>query len=218
MLNLLLLGLAVVHGILFLWSLRWGDSASRRLWFLWALLFGMCYDNLITGTGSYFINSDWYEMANIPRFVLHSSILPFLILFTLSAMQTQGIPSARHPIAIWVCGCFVLLAVMYGLYHEVYLLQLEEKMSFGVVRLGDTAGGPPMATIMTNLLMLPMAAVVWRKSGWPWLFLGGLFIVVVNGATAPMAWGFLAGNFAEVVFVLALLATEKHLTQDESQA
>jgi len=51
---------------------------------------------------------------------------------------------------------------------------------------------------------------VWKVNGWRWFFLGGLFIFLLNGATGAQPWGFIVGNFAEVVFILCLLATHRH--------
>jgi len=42
---------------------------------------------------------------------------------------------------------------------------------------------PSIAAILTNILILPMGAAVWRVSGWRWFFLGALFIFLLNGAT-----------------------------------
>jgi hypothetical protein len=91
----------------------------------------------------------------------------------------------------------------------VYLLELGPKSAIGVTKLGSVSGLPPIATILTNILLLPMAALVWKASGWRWLLLGALFIFLVNGATGAQPWGFLVGNFSELVFMVSLLATDR---------
>ena len=189
--NWLLLIFAAVDIALLAWTFRDRDFAAPRLWLLRFLLLGMFYDNLVQGSGNWFIEEGWYAPANIPRFVLHASVLPFLTLFGLSVF----------------CWLFTACALGWGLYHEVALLELGPRSALGVTKLGSLSSMPPVATILTNILVLPMAAAVWRVAGWPWFFLGGMFIFVVNGATAAQPWGFLVGNFAEVVFVLSLLQT-----------
>jgi hypothetical protein len=208
--NLVLLAFAALHIGLLSWSFRWGDNTSARLWLLRTMLFGMFWDNLMQGLGNWFIDASWYESANILRFVLHAGVLPFLLFFTLSIMQSAGIAFAHSLGARLLFPLLTAGALAYGLYHEVYLLELGPKPALGVQKLGSLSGLPPIATIATNIIMLPLAAWVWRASGWPWFFLGALFIFLLNGATGSQSWGFIAGNFGEVVFIVSLLLTEKH--------
>ncbi|GAB3096411.1 hypothetical protein GCM10027217_11450 [Pseudomaricurvus hydrocarbonicus] len=116
---------------------------------------------------------------------------------------------------------FTGAAIMFGLYHEVVLLELGDKSALGVHKLGNLSSAPPWATILSNLVFLPLAWVYWRTTGWPWMLLGGVFIFIVNGASAAQPWGFLAGNFAEVVFIISLILTERrqqiYSQQDVSQ-
>ena len=205
--NWLLLIFAAVDLALLAWTFRDRDFAAPRLWLLRLLLLGMFYDNLVQGVGNWFIEEGWYAPANLPRFILHASVLPFLTLFGLSVMRCAGVAVARNRGFIAFCWLFTGCALGWGLYHEVVLLELGPKSALGVAKLGSLSSVPPVATILTNILVLPMAAAVWRVAGWPWFFLGGLFIFVLNGATGAQPWGFLVGNFAEVVFVVSLLQT-----------
>jgi len=206
-LNWLLLLFAAVHLALLAWTFRDRDFAAPRLWLLRLLLLGMFYDNLVQGVGNWFIDEAWYAPANLPRFILHASVLPFLTLFGLSVMRSAGVTVASNRGFIAFCWLFTGCALAWGLYHEVVLLELGPKSALGVAKLGSLSSVPPVATILTNILVLPMAAAVWRVAGWPWFFLGGLFIFVLNGATGAQSWGFLVGNFAEVVFIVSLLQT-----------
>ena len=108
--------------------------------------------------------------------------------------------------------CYGASALVWGFYHEVILLQLALRPALGVMKLGSVSSLPPIATIATNILILPMAAAVWKVSGWKWFLLGTAFIFVLNGATGAQPWGFLVGNFAELVFMLCLLATQRRFT------
>ncbi len=205
--HFVLLFFAAVDLGLLAWTFRTGDSSSPRLWLLRFMLIGMFYDNLVQGVGNWFIAESWYAAANVPRFVLHAAVLPFLTLFALSIMRSAGVVLARNVFFVAFCWLFTVCALGWGLYHEVYLLELQSKTAMGVMKMGSVSSLPPIATILTNVLVLPMAAAVWRRSGWPWFFAGALFIFIVNGATGAQPWGFLVGNFAEVVFMLALLQT-----------
>ena len=206
-LQFLLLFFAVVDLLLLAWSFRDRDLGSPRLWLLRFMLLGMFYDNLVQGLGNWFIDASWYAGANVPRFVLHAAVLPFLTLFGLSCMRAAGLEIANSRPFVAFCWLFTLSALGWGLYHEVLLLELEPRSAMGVMKMGSASSLPPIATILTNIVVLPMAAAVWRRSGWSWFFLGGLFIFLVNGATGAQPWGFLVGNFAEVVFMVSLLQT-----------
>mgnify|MGYP001818477092 FL=1 len=211
--NFILLFFALVDLVLLVWTFSEGDLKAFRLWFLRFMLFGMSYDNLVQGLGKWFIDAAWYEAANVPRFVLHAAVLPFLTLFTLSVMRSAGVNLAANKLFSGFCWLFTLAALGYGIYHEVFLLELGPKPALGIMKMGSVSGIPPIATILTNILILPMAAAVWKVSGWKWFFLGALFIFLLNGATGAQPWGFLVGNFAEVVFVVALLATHRRFAE-----
>jgi len=206
-LNLLLLLFAAIDLALLAWTLTTPDMKSARLWLLRFMLFGMFYDNLLQGIGNWFIEAGWYEPANVPRFLLHVCVLPFLTLFGLSVMGSAGVAIAQHGMTAIFCWFFSGAALAWGLYHDLYLLELAPRPALGIMKLGSVSSLPPIATIATNILILAMAALVWKASGWKWFFLGAAFIFLVNGATGAQSWGFLTGNFAEVVFVLCLLAT-----------
>ena len=211
--NMLLLAFAAAHLCLLVYSFQGGEWRSPRLWFLRAMLFAMAYDNALQAIGSRFIEAGWYEPASLPRFVMHAAVLPFLTPFAVSLMRDAGVRVAGRSWFLRVAWTFTLLALGWGLYHEVILLELAPKSGYGVVKLSSTSSIPPIATILTNLVILPMAAVIWRVAGWRWFFLAALFIFLVNGATATKPWGFIAGNCAELIFVIALLATHWHFSR-----
>ena len=193
------------------WSFRFPEPASLRLWFLRLMLLSMAYDNLVLALGGVGGVASWYVGASWLRFALHALVLPLLIPFALSAMRVCGVPLARRrPFAVlcWLC---VGAAWCYGLGHDLLRLELAPKEVLGHVRLAAVSATPPLATIFVNLLFLGLAASVWRRAGWSAALLGGLFILVVNGAVGARPWGLLAGNGAELAFLFSLLLTERFL-------
>ena len=213
----ILLCFAGIHIGLLVWSFNWRSAYPWRQWFLRIMLLGTLYDNVVVAMAPAWLGSAGYEVANIPRFFIHAAVIPFLALFALSVMGSAGVKLAFNRL-FRAFGClFVLAALCFGLWHEVWLLELAPKTDLGFTRLSSAATLPPLATIFSNLLVLPMAALVWRQSGWSWFFLGALFIFLVNGAGASQPWGFLAGNGAECLFLLCLLATERRFAQFPSK-
>lgn len=207
--NLLPLFFSLCALALLLWTFARPADSSWRLWFLRCMLFGMCYDNVVVGVGNWCIDEDWYLPFNVPRYFLHASVLPFLTLFGLSIMRAAGVKAAKGRFLTNFCFVFTACALGWGLYHEVYLLELAPTSVMGMMKLKSVSSLPPIATILTNVLVLPMAAAVWKTSGWKWFFLGSVFIFLLNGSTGGQPWGFLAGNAAELIFMLCLLATHR---------
>ena len=192
--------------------------ASPRLWFLRLMLFGMAYDNLALALGNLGVGALWYEAISYPRFLLHALILPLLVPFALSAMRVCAIPIARR--RWFAIGCWLLAAIAwcYGLWQDVGGLELRAETALGHARLTSASDIPPLATIAVNLAVLALSFVIWRRAGWSLFFLGCLFILLVNGATATLPWGLLAGNGAEAVFILCLLLTERFLLRFQGSA
>jgi hypothetical protein len=201
----------LIHLTFLAWSFTFTDRPSLRLWFLRVMLFGMAYDNLILALGNIGVGMDWYIAANYPRYILHAAVLPFLTLFSLSAMQICEVPLARKQGFIQFCWAFTAVAWMYGVWHEVLLQELVPVEVMDHLRLVSASKMPPLATIATNILILPMAFMLWRRTGWYLFFAGTLFIFLLNGSTGSQPWGFIAGNGAEVIFICCLLITERFL-------
>ena len=193
------------------WSFRLPKPGSLRLWFLRLLLLSMAYDNLVLALGGLGGVSFWYAGATWLRFALHALVLPLLIPFALSAMRVCGAPLAGRRSFVVCLWLFTGAAWCYGLGYDLMGLELAPKEALGHARLASVSATPPLATIAVNLLFLGLAASVWRRAGWSAAFLGGLFILAVNGAVGARPWGLLAGNGAELAFVFSLLLTERFL-------
>ena len=133
--NYLLLFFALLDLALLAWTFSSGDLRAPRLWLLRFMLFGMFYDNLIQGIGNWFIEASWYEAANVPRFVLHAGVLPFLTLFGLSVMRSAGIKLASNTLLLGFCWVFTVCGIAWGLYHEVVMLELETREVMGVMKM-----------------------------------------------------------------------------------
>ncbi len=199
----------LIHLAFLAWSFTFEGKTSMRLWFLRILLIGMCYDNLVLLLGDISVGTQWYVVANYPRYILHAGMLPFLTLFTLSVAQHSRVAFAHNAMFIRFCWAFTALAWVYGMWHDVLLLELEPVQVLDHIRLASVATIPPLATIATNVLVLPIALAIWRRAGWPLFFFGSLFIFLLNGMTGSHPWGYIAGNGAEVIFICCLLLTER---------
>ncbi|MCC5825043.1 hypothetical protein [Alkalimonas sp.] len=206
----------LVHLLLLVLSFRW-QLTGPRSWLLRAILVGVMYDNTMLLLSSWYGGAAWLEPLNYPRWWLHGLLLPLLSLFTLSLLRQAGVSIAYSR---WCTGLFAvvtLACLSYGIWFDIVQLQLTSRvfedptgLFHSMERFNAVAASPPLGTIFTNIFILPWAVVLWRKTGWSWLFVGSLTIFIINAAGAALAYGFLLGNFAEILFLLALLKTEQH--------
>ena len=203
----LLLLYAFVHALLLLGTFRF-ERSSASVWFLRAMLLAMAYDNVMMAVGPLAIDSPLYAPANVPRYIAHAGLLPFMLLFAVTMLRRRGPSIVDKPAMRAGLVLFTAMALGYGFVMDVAQLELGPESILGHVRLVSLDSVPPFATILTNLLVLPVAALLWRRGGTGLLFSGALFIFIVNGATGAMPWGFLAGNAAEVVFIFCMLVAE----------
>lgn len=198
--------LVLLHLSLLIYGRAAIRTASYRKLFLYLLLLGLIYDNLVLALGNMLVGTDIFLLISLPRFVLHATILPFLALFSFSTMQVAGVPfSDKVRIPVFA---FTALALGYGLFHDVLGLDLGPVEKYGHWHMTNLAGGPPLATIATNIIAIIMGALVWRAKGPFWLFAGAVFAFVLNTLAAPHPWSFISSNLIEVVFVFCLLKGE----------
>ena len=199
---------AAIHATLLVLSFRFRAGVPE--WLVRALLVGLIADNLVLAAGQLYFDESWYQSASWVRYLAHVLLLPPLAFAALTILQRAGVAWAQSGVARASVLFFVVAAIATGFVTEIANLELVRETLFGHDRYASAHAAPPVATIATNLVILGMAVVLWRKAGWPWLFVASLTIFVVNGATATMAWGIVAGNLAEIVFVGGWLATLLH--------
>ncbi|TXS96405.1 hypothetical protein FV139_02620 [Parahaliea maris] len=171
--------------------------------FLRVLLLSLATDNTVVALGAVSLEAPWYELLTRLRYALHALVLPGLSLYGLA------LPGPQKP-AIWraVVWPLALGCLLYGAWHEIVELVLQPAGAGQVPRLVSTQPGPPWATVVGNLVFLVLSGACWYRRGWPWAFVGGLVILLVNGALAGSALALPAGALAELQFLLLLLWTE----------
>ena len=171
----------------------------------------MVYDNAVLTLGNVGVGSSWYAAASTGRFVLHAALLPLLIPYALSALRVSGAPIAKR--CGFVAGCALVAAAAwcYGIWQDVLGLELAAAEVLGHLRLSSAAALPPLGTIAVNLALIALAFMLWRRTRWPLLLAGALFILLANAATGGWPSGYLVGNAAEIAFMLCLYSTERFL-------
>ncbi len=202
------LAVTALHGSLFMFSLRWQVVDRLALWYLRVLLLALATDNLVVALGAYLLEEPGYAIATRLRYALHALVLPGLCWYALRLLQRARPGAVKRMFIAPVLLLVALACLVYGAYHEIFLLQLQPAQTETFPRLVSVASGLPWATILCNLVLLIAGVFYWRAMAWPWAFLGALVILLVNGAMVGSPYALVAGVLAEVVFVSALLWTE----------
>ena len=200
-------GAVAIHAVLL--AMTFQRPAGLPEWLIRLLLMGLIADNLILAMSGLTFGASWYSAATVARYTAHAIVLPPLLLAAVVLACRAGVRRAASSAAIPVAAVLALIGIAVGLLQEVAGIQLTPATVFGHTRLVSVGSIPPIATIVTNVLILIIAGAIWRASGWRWLFAAALLIFLVNAAFATRDWSILSGNLAEIVFAAAWVATLK---------
>lgn len=178
------------------------------------LLVGLTIDNVALASSAIGLGKPWYEWANVARYAAHSVCIPPLLIAALEICRRARCRWAEPGWAWIVIFSLALAGIIYGLTMEVVGIEFVRVELYDFTRLVSDDNLPPFATIATNFVIICMGIALWRQRGWAWLGLGAALVFSVNAITATQAWGLLAGNTAELVFVLAWLVTLRRFPPD----
>lgn len=204
--TIIFLGYAVAHSLLF--GLALSVFLARRTPSSVPLLLvtgGLIYDNLMLAVGSGIGEGQTLAQLSVPRFFLHALTTPLLMItgYCLAAQTWASLNRRRLAVAAIVILMFAMIAV--GFWQDMLNLSLELQRQDGVISYGNAGSdGPPLAPIVTMVVLLAAGLIVWWKVRIPWLALGA----IVQFAAAMLADAAVPiGNFGEVALLAGLVAT-----------
>ena len=198
---------AAGHFALFGWALllllRHGRATTVPLLIVTA---GLVYDNLMLAAGSSIGAGEQLRQLSVPRFFLHAVATPLLILSGLGLARRAGSRIVRSRAVAAAVLLLTLAMVAVGFRAEMLSLELVLEQTGGIVRYGNGAtDGPPLAPVVTILLLIAAGLLVWRSGGGPWLAAASL----AQFAAAAIGDAILvAGNFGELLLLAGLVATD----------
>jgi len=213
---------ATAHICLLIWTLLiWQRHRSPGALIVAILAAGLWYDNSIIAIGNSIGQGMQLETLSWPRFGLHAVVTPFMIIAVRRIAATAGIDALRS--MAWRLGTWIVAAtmVLYGVFVDLVGLQLQPACFDGILRYTSSASpaqfcspdqvslpshGPPIPSIAVDLFVIGMGVWLWRRTGWPWLFAGGIAMFIA--ASVPTSkYGLSASNFGEVLLTLSIVAT-----------
>jgi hypothetical protein len=182
---------------------------------------GLIYDNTIVSLGATIGIGTLLQTLSWPRFALHALLTPFMMIAALQLGAAAGISWARNSRVRNLTWVIVAIMVVVGAYDHLIGLETVPACFDGIIRYTEnlspshfcspddqaTVGsGPPIPSIVGNLLTLIVGFAIWRSVGWPWLMLGSL--VMFAAAGVPISgFGMVPSNGGEVILMSAYAAT-----------
>lgn len=210
MISLAFLLYALIHLGLFGWALllllRFRHPATVPLLIV---TFGLIYDNAVLASGGFIGHGELLERLSVPRFFMHAFGTPLLMLTALGLLRRTAAKWAQSAVFAAAIAALTLAMIAIGVEGDLLSLELEAKQTADLVSYGNAAsGGPPVAPIVTILVLIGAGAFLWRNGGGPWLLLGA----VAQFAAAAIGDAIVvAGNLGEVALLAGLVITDHRL-------
>ncbi|MFC4111695.1 hypothetical protein [Nonomuraea zeae] len=189
MISVLYGGLALIQAVL---AVR---LARPGLWIPCVVAVGVAYDSAVVGAGRLIGEGPALEALSTGRFAAHAVLTPLLIVHA-AVLVRRGLV-----VPAWVlAGALVVLDAV-GLAS----LRLEPRWWADVLRYASAdPSGPPVAALVTTVILLAAGVTLWARRRTPWLFAGAAVLLVTAGAA--VVWPIL-GNAGEAVLIAAIAVT-----------
>jgi hypothetical protein len=214
--------------------LAWLVRIHRRTGLLVALAlfipqFGLVYDNLIVGLGRFIGTGEWLKALSWPRFWIHWLFGAWLIVACGAILRLAGFTWAQHR-GVMVAFCALTASLMALDLPYFWTTDLHPICELDLVRYSvqvpaelrcspDQAVvpglGPPIASVITCLVVIGTGLVVMIRRRFPWLFAGGLLMLV--SAMPPLST-YKLDNFGEILIAGGCIWAIAHFAGDRRSA
>jgi hypothetical protein len=219
----------LVHLCVFLWCINLARSFAAPGALLTAMIAGgLIYDNLIISLGTTIGIGPLLQTLSWPRFAMHALLTPFMIIAVTQVAVAGGIrwaASTRWRVIAWL---LVAAMLVYGALEHLIGLQTFPACFDGILRYttnlspshfcyeGQEAvagAGPPIPSIIGNIITLAVGIGLWRSHGWPWLAGGALLMFAAAGIPIG-TYGMSASNGGEAILLLSFAVTINRFGRD----
>ncbi|MCP4001155.1 MAG: hypothetical protein GY727_09620 [Gammaproteobacteria bacterium] len=216
----------VGHLSIFCWALYLVKvHKAPGAWLVAMIAAGLVYDNLIISLGYTIGIGPLLQDLSWPRFAMHAVLTPFMMIAVTQMAAAGGIrwaETTQWRIFIWV---LVVAMIAYGSLGHLIELKTVPACFDGILRYTanlypshfcpeDIGGvqeavkgsGPPIPSIVGNIVTLIIGFSLWRHQGWVWLMVGAL--LMFGAASVPFrGFGMAPGNAGEVLLLFSYVAT-----------
>lgn len=202
----------LLYLVLLVWGARlWLGAHRLSTVILFAVTFGVFYDNLILALGNVLGAGDLLWALSMPRFVLHQLVLPWLILGMVDLARQAGQGWAQPRWVFWGGAALSAIVMVAGIVTRLVPMSLVPAVMDGVMRyVAEGVSGPPIVSIVSIGLTGIIGIVFWRKNGWPWITIA-VVLAFIGESIPDEAWRRVVGSAFEVVLMAVLFWTQHRL-------
>ena len=171
----------------------------------------LIYDNTILGVGSWIGEGQTLEVLNTARYWMHAILTPLLIVFSLGVLRRARVNWANTSAALWITVAYAFAAFMVELVTVLLNLSLEAEVKYGVLSYSSTnsPSGPPIMILMVTLALLVSSIILWKRTGWFWMFIGVALMLVGSMIDIPIESAAITNAF-ELILLTSLVVTKLH--------
>ena len=210
----------IIYGIILLGLLiqsyrLWQDQNQLYLLFMFGVILGLTYDNWIIGLGRFIGEGSTLQALNVPRYWLHAFLTPGMMFVGLALARNAGVKWAWGRVGTAIVITLMTLMVALGVYSDVILLELQPAFNSGTIRYANEGGlpGPPIAAIITIIVLLVCGVAIFRKARWAWLMVGALVMFVTSAGGS--AFGIIT-NIGEIALAAGMVVTAQRFVAVEN--
>lgn len=176
----------------------------------------LLYDNTVLAIGKWVGEGKVLETLNAARYWMHAIFTPLLILFSWDVLKRAGVKWANTTTALLGTVSFTLIAFLIELFTVVWSLSLKVEKRYGILSYSSTNSpqGPPIMILMVTLALLVSSIILWKKTGWYWMFVGTALMTAGSMIDIPIKSGAFTNAF-ELILIISLVFTKRY--QDRYQ-
>lgn len=198
----------------------WAFSRQRSwtlMAFVYLVLFGLVYDNGMIAIGKFIGEGELLENLNAMRFWIHALFTPALVLFSLGALRGAGVKWAKKQWALIAGIALFVLLIAIEIWQVTWGTELEPVSEYGVLKYSaiEDISGPPWMILLVSAVLLAAGAIVWKKAGWPWMFVGSVIMGIGSSVTLAVESEAVT-NIFELILLASLVWTKVHLEKKHS--
>lgn len=221
---------AALQLALFAWLWRlWRATGLAAALVLVVPQLGLVYDNLIVGLGGFIGLGPLLEALSWPRFWIHWLCGAWLIIASGSILRLAGLPWAQQRGAM-VAFCALTVSLMALELPQFWTTSLHPVCELDLLRysvqvpaaavcspdqLPVPGHGPPIAPVVTCLVVIGSGAVLLWRRRFPWMLLGGLLMLV---SAMPPFSALKLDNFGEVLIAGGCIAALSRFARERRDA
>jgi len=184
------------------------SSKDLQYWCFLAILGALFYDCLISAVGFLVGDGQFLKILNYLRFVMHVFITPTLCYIAFKLAQKMQVRVAQGKAAETVVWLLIVIFIVWGFMHDIAPMDLVPETVWGVLAYTHATPSVPIPVILVNVFIIIMSVFIWKKTGWPILFITSVIMMFV-GAIQIESLGQLPGNAGEIVFICGFLLAQK---------